>query len=420
MHTKMKKVDALKKYKWIFPSRFRRHSFGWRSQPPIQRIRDALSEIRKVSRKDPVLAAEGAILLLEKLSPALEHVDSSSGTISSAVNHAIAKLVPLIAKPTVSDELRQSWLERLWEALQSDHIPYIEHLGDFWGELCATSEIASFWVDKFIDTIKKMWNIKEPKYGFFTGTFACFSALYSAKRYEEIISLLEIAPLKSWRYRSWGVKALMKMNKHEEALEYAKNSKGLNEPIVEIARTCEEILLAMGLVDQAYQSYALIANESTTYFATFRAITKKYPQKSPEEILHRLIESTPGSEGKWFAAAKDAGFFDLAIQLVAHNPPDPRTLIRAAEEFAFDRPNFAMASGLASLRWIALGYGYEISNIDILKACSAIMKAAKVAGIDETQIKENIHNIIYVNNSHHSFVKTVNDYLNSILEECVP
>jgi len=39
-------------------------------------------------------AAEGSVLLLEKLSPALERVDSSSGSIGNAVNKAIEALVP--------------------------------------------------------------------------------------------------------------------------------------------------------------------------------------------------------------------------------------------------------------------------------------------------------------------------------------
>lgn len=33
-------------HKWQFSSRFRRHSFGWRSDTPIQRIKEALAEIK--------------------------------------------------------------------------------------------------------------------------------------------------------------------------------------------------------------------------------------------------------------------------------------------------------------------------------------------------------------------------------------
>ena len=85
-------------HKWQFTSRFRRHTFGWRSDTPIQRIKEALAEIKAVARKEPIVAAEGAVSLLEKLSPALERVDSSSGAIGTAVNRAIDTLVPIIAK----------------------------------------------------------------------------------------------------------------------------------------------------------------------------------------------------------------------------------------------------------------------------------------------------------------------------------
>lgn len=85
-------------HKWQFGPRFRRHAFGWKSGPAIRRVKEAVSEIKKAARKGPVLGAEGAVRFLEKLSPALEHVDSSSGAIGTAVNSAIAALVPIIAK----------------------------------------------------------------------------------------------------------------------------------------------------------------------------------------------------------------------------------------------------------------------------------------------------------------------------------
>jgi hypothetical protein len=59
-------------------------------------VKQAVSEIKTVARGDPVLAADGAVTLLERLSPALEHLDSSSGAIGTAVNRAIAELVPII------------------------------------------------------------------------------------------------------------------------------------------------------------------------------------------------------------------------------------------------------------------------------------------------------------------------------------
>ena len=47
------------KHTWTFRARFRRHAFGWRSQPAIKRIKEAVSEIKKTARKDPVLGGAG-------------------------------------------------------------------------------------------------------------------------------------------------------------------------------------------------------------------------------------------------------------------------------------------------------------------------------------------------------------------------
>lgn len=81
------------RHTWEFRARFRRHAFGWRSQPAVQRVKQAVSEIKAVARRDQVLAADGAVAFLERVSPALENVDSSSGAIGTAVNNAIGELV---------------------------------------------------------------------------------------------------------------------------------------------------------------------------------------------------------------------------------------------------------------------------------------------------------------------------------------
>ena len=106
----------------------------------------------------------------------------------------------------------------------------------------------------------------------------------------------------------------------------------------------------------------------------------------PSKILDDLVASTPGQDGKWFAAAKDAGLYDEAIALAQRTPCDPRTLTRAARDFAAARPRFAVEARLAALRWIAAGYGYEITDVDVLAACSSTLAAARSGGwIDETE-----------------------------------
>lgn len=392
-------------YKWLFAPRFRRNAFGWKSDAPIQRIKEALSEIRQVARKEPVLAAEGAILLLEKLSPALMQVDSSSGALGTAVNRAIETLVPIIAKADVDATTRKRWLDRLWQAIQDDEMPYIELMGEFWGELCVTPALASAWADEFLPIVQRIWSPDEPGHSFFKGTGACLSALYAAGRHEELLTLLDWARFKWWGDRRWGVKALLAQGKKTEALRYAEASRGLNEPNGQISAVCEEILLSSGLADEAYQRYAIAANQGMTHLATFRAIAKKYPRKAPTDILRDLTSHQPGSEGKWFAAAKDAGLYDLAIELVAHSPTDPRTLIRAARDHAESQPRFAVATGMAALHWIAHGYGYEITGIDAIDAYQAVIKAAHAAGMGERETREEIRRMIDGTDPYRQFLR---------------
>jgi len=105
---------------WQFKPRFRHNAFGWRSQPAITRVREACAEITNIARHDLALAAEGAVLFIERVSPALERVDSSSGSIGAAVNHAIDELTDIITRAPVDAKTRTKWLERLWDAYASD------------------------------------------------------------------------------------------------------------------------------------------------------------------------------------------------------------------------------------------------------------------------------------------------------------
>jgi len=387
--TVKRKAPAVETHKWEFKARFRRHAFGWKSQPAITRIKQAVAEIKKAAKKDSVLAAEGAIAFLERVSPALEHVDSSSGSIGSAVNNAIAELVPIIADAPADAETREAWLERLFEAYQDDGIPYIEWLGDHWGALCASKEIASAWADRLMETVKLAWSPDPCLRGFFKGTTNCLSALIAAERYDDVLALLEFAPYEMWHYRQYGVKALAAKGKKADAIRYAEEGRGLNDSPVAIARACEEVVLSSGHIDEAYERYGLEANQAGTYLATFRAVAKKYSHKPASEILADLVKTTPGDEGKWFAAAKDAGLYDEALALASRTPCAPKTLARAARDFGEKEPAFAIGAGLLSLHWLVQGYGYEITGADVWDAYRATIAAAERRGAG-AEVKERI------------------------------
>jgi len=179
----------------------------------------------------------------------------------------------------------------------------------------------------------------------------------------------------------------------------------MNAPLMAIAAFCEGVLLDSGFADEAYARYAVEATYATTNLATFKAIVKKYPRKPRESILRDLVASQPGNEGKWFAPAKDAGLFDLAIELANRSPSDPRTLIRAARDFAVERPEFALAAGITALRGIANGWGYDITGIDVLDAYAAIMAAACAAGVDEVVVKADVRELIAVTPNGGQFIQ---------------
>lgn len=147
---------------------------------------------------------------------------------------------------------------------------------------------------------------------------------------------------------------------------------------------CEEILINSGFADEAYERYALETNTGISNIATYRAIAKKYPHKKPNEILRDLVDSTPGTEGKWFATAKELGFLEEAVNLAKASPCDPRTLTRASRDYLDEDPGFSMCIGLIALHWLIEGYGYEITGSDVLTAYDYTMQAAEKLGETET------------------------------------
>jgi hypothetical protein len=389
--TAKRKEPGAEPHTWEFKARFRRHAFGRKSQPAITRIRQAVAEIKKVAKTDPALAAEGAIAFLERVSPALEQVDSSSGAIGTAVGNAIAHLVPIIAGASVDATTRDAWLERLFEAQRDDQIPYLEGLADHWGELCASKEVASAWADQLVGRTRTALRPDKLPRVHFHGTSACLSALYRAERFDELVDLLSVDVI--WPYKQWAVRALAGSGKLAEALRYAEACRRPWASDHEIDAVCEDLLLSSGLVDEAYARYAMRANQRGTYLATFRAVAKKYPRKPASEILADLATTTPGDEGKWFAAAKDAGLYDEALALARRTPCDPKTLARAAHDFGESEPAFAIGAGLLSLYWLIEGYGYDLTGADVLGAYRATLAASERHG-RTAEVKELIRQMV--------------------------
>lgn len=260
-------------YLWEFRARLRRHAFGWRSQPAVQRVKQAVSEVKAVARQD--------------------------------------------------QKTRERWLDRLWAAHEADKIPYVERLADHWGELCISKEVASRWADELLG-ITRMALSPDPKlHGHFRGTAACLSALYTAVRYGEIVDILQLDTI--WPYKRWAVRTFAAMGKKAEAIRYAESCRSPWASDHEIDSMCEGILLPSGLIEEA-------------------------------------------------------------VELASSGPCDPKTLIRAARDFAQKEPGFSVEVGLLALRWLGEGYGYEVTRADVWHAYTHLMGAASSDGRhDETR-----------------------------------
>jgi hypothetical protein len=91
------RLQDMPKHKWKFKSHFRKQAYGWKGTAlASKRMREAVSEIKKVAKKDPALAGEGVIELFYRLYPALMQIDGSSGALGTAMNKTIESLLPVL------------------------------------------------------------------------------------------------------------------------------------------------------------------------------------------------------------------------------------------------------------------------------------------------------------------------------------
>jgi hypothetical protein len=187
-------------------------------------------------------------------------------------------------------------------------------------------------------------------------------------------------PFVRYNWITFGEQTRVTSRERRRALAYAEASRGLNEPDAAIDAACEKILLEAGRTEEAYEKYALTANVSSTGLATFRAIARKYPRRDPKKILLDLAASS-GDSGRWFAAAKDAGFLDLALEFATKGQTDPRTLSRASRDLLEKDARFCLQVGRLAIQRMLQGYGYELTGADVIDAYRRFMAAAEKLGV---------------------------------------
>ena len=312
---------------------------------------------------------------MERLWPALQAVDSSSGALGTATNETVHELIEILLAAPAEGARMERQLDRLWTAIEEDCVDFLSQVRDRWGELCRTPERASRAAGDFLPALRLSWSPEHR--GYYRGTTACLSCLLAAGRHQELLDLIETAPFLWWHFRRYGVQALAAHGRTFDAIRYAEQSLGLNDGPSDMARTCEQILLAAGLGEDAYRRFAYTANRAGSHLATFRAIKKKYPDKAPRAILDDLIAQTHGEEGKWFATAKTLGHKDLALDLARRSPVDIGNLLRASRDHLDRDPAFALETATTALGWMAAGHFYELKAGDVWQAMGYAVRAAE-------------------------------------------
>ena len=375
---------------WQFKRKFRSNAYGWRASSfAIGRLKEAAAEIRSVAKSDPVAAGDGVVSLTERIWPAFQGIDTSSGALGAAVLHTVQELIPILTVAPADHATRGKWLERLFEAVQNDGVEYLAPLEDRWGEIAQYPDLIDAYADRMIGLVRRAWDDHQT-FQYVIGTSICLSCLLEGGRYTELQELLATRRMKFWSSHRFGAEALVRQGLWEAAIEFAeaaRSSPNLGFSETSIDRFCEKLLIEHGRPDEAYRRYGLRAASATTNLAIFRSLVRSYPDRDHRRMLLDLIE-TRGNNGKWFAAAKDFGFFDIAVECAAAHGADPSTLIRAARDFCAKEPKFAATVALLALSSLLDGGGYDPSVSEVDDAAKHLLSASRQIGAVEWALRE--------------------------------
>jgi hypothetical protein len=373
------------KHKWQFTACFRTGAYGWQGTAlATKRMKEAVSEIKKVARTDSALAGQGAIGLLCRLYPACDHIDGSSGSLGTALHRTVAALIPILIQADWDMNTRGRLLEDLYETVCNDGWSILSQVEDRWGEICVYSALANFWADRLVPLLKEVWSGEDR--GHVTGDGICLSCLLYTQRYEELRELIALDRFKFWSNARFWAEALARQGKTDEAIAYAESVRDFHEGRYDnhsIDDFCEKTLLVAGRAEEAYTRYGLRIPEQGTYLSIYRGLVSKYPQREARQILLDLMGKS-GERGRWFAAAKDAGFLDIALACARSGQAEPSTLLRATRDFAEKDPPFAVEVGIESIRALLSGMSYELpTGVDVAAHYEAVMAVACKHGMRE-------------------------------------
>jgi hypothetical protein len=378
-------------HRWTFKSRLRARAFGWRgSKTAIARLKEAVSEIKAVNRTDPIAAGDGAVALMERLWPAFQEIDTSSGALGTAVNATLAEIIPILIAAPATPKVRAAWLGRLYDAVQEDGVQYLYPAEERWGEIAVYPELMNEYADRLLPLLRGAW--RDERLGsYVTGGTICLSCLLEVGRYGELLNLLGHKGHRFWPRQRFGAEALARQGDYDAALAFAEACRRASIQRYdhqEINRFCERILLQAGREEEAYRRYGPHVGAGSTYVGIYRDTLRRYPGREPRQVLLDLIEAR-GAKGKWFAAAKGAGFLDVALDCARSFDAEPATLVRAARDFAGKNAEFSAQVALCALWSLLHGAGYDPDPANVRAAYGHLIAGAASIG-EEAWAREQV------------------------------
>ena len=216
------------------------------------------------------------------------------------------------------------------------------------------------------------------------GHTICLSCLLEAGRYEELLDLLTNARNRFWSDQRFGAEALTRQGHYDAALAFADACRRASIQSYDhrqIDRFCEGVLLKASREEEAYRKYGPHVGVGTTYVAIYRDTLRRYPGNEPRQVLLDLIEAR-GAKGKWFAAAKGAGFLDIALDCARSSDAEPATLVRAARDFACKNVEFSTQVALLALAGLLDGAGYDPDPANVRAAYDHLMVGSARTGTE--------------------------------------
>ncbi len=335
--------------------------------------------------RPPVAAGEGAIVLMARLWPAFQDIDTSSGALGSAVNTALAEIVPILIAAPATPKVRAGWLERLYDAVQEDGVQYLYPVEQRWGEIAVYPELMNAYADLLLPLLRRAWCTGPADHDVhITGHTICLSCLLEAGDYEELLDLLTNARNRFWSDQRFGAEALTRQGHYDAALAFADSCGRASIQSYDhrqIDRFCEGVLLEAGREEEAYRKYGPHVGAGATNVAIYRDTLRRYPRREPRRVLLDLIEAR-GAKGKWFAAAKSAGLLDIALDCAGSTDAEPATLVRAARDFAGKNAEFSTQVALLALSGLLNGAGYDPDPANVHAAYDNLMAGAVRLGAE--------------------------------------